>query len=168
LNCDICGKEILGQAFKVRVEGAKLLVCGRCQRLGTPYQEDPITVRQPLRKTVIPRVLHRKAPDLPKEMEELEIAEDYPERVRRHRMKLGLSQEDLAGRVKEKLSVIQKIETGKMTPDTRLCRGLEHELRVKLLVPRKEPSAPKQAAPSEVTLGDIIRIKGKSEREGSP
>jgi len=38
---------------------------------------------------------------------------------------------------------------------------LEHELRIKLLIPRKETAVPKMAAPAEVTLGDIIRIKGK-------
>jgi len=110
----------------------------------------------------MPRVTQRKAPELPKGMEEFDIAENYSDLVRRGRMKLGLSQEDLAKRVKEKLSVIQKIEMGKMAPDTRLCRELEHELKVKLLVPRKESAAPKTAAPAEVTLGDIIRIKGKS------
>lgn len=163
MNCDICGRDIVGQAFRVRVEGAKLLVCSSCQRLGKPYKEDPITIRPPLRGTTVPRPMRRKAPELPKGMDEFDVAEDYAERVRRQRMKLGLSQEDLARRVREKLSVIQKIETGKMAPDTRLCRELEHELKVKLLVPRKEaPEVPKKAAPTEVTLGDIIRIKDKS------
>ena len=78
-------------------------------------------------------------------------------------MKLGLSQDELAKRVKEKLSVMQKIETGKMTPNTKLCRELEHELKIKLLVQRKEtPEVPKTEAPAEITLGDILRIKDKS------
>jgi putative transcription factor len=101
---------------------------------------------------------------LPKEIDELDLADDYSARVRDRRMKLGLSQEELAKRVKEKLSVIQKIETGKMAPNTRLCRELEHELRVKLLVPRKEAVVP-TTTPTEVTLGDIIRIKGKSKAD---
>jgi putative transcription factor len=161
LNCDICGRDISGQAFKVKVEGAKLLVCNRCQRLGTPYTEEPV-VRPPMsRPAFSPRTAPRRAPELPKGMAELEIVEDCADRVRRHRMKAGLSQEELAKRVKEKLSVIQKIETGKMTPDTKLCRELEHELKIKLLVPRKEVSEVPKATPPEVTLGDIIRIKGK-------
>ncbi len=94
-------------------------------------------------------------------MEEFDVAENYSDLVRRGRIKLGLSQEDVAKRVREKLSVIQKIETGKVAPETRLCRELEHELKIKLLVPRKEAEAPKTSAPSELTLGDIIRIKGK-------
>jgi len=78
-------------------------------------------------------------------------------------MKLGWSQDDLAKKVKEKLSVIQKIETGKITPDTQLCRRLQHELKIKLLVPRKEAPAPKISTPTELTLGDIVKIKGKPE-----
>ncbi len=98
---------------------------------------------------------------MPRGMEESDVAEDYSNLVRSHRMKMGLSQEELAKRVKERLTVIQKIETGKIAPDSKLCRELEHELRIKLLVPRKAIPAPKMAAPAEVTLGDIIRVKEK-------
>jgi putative transcription factor len=145
-----------------------MLVCGKCQKLGKPYQEEPqaprmITSRRP---NFQPRVSQRRMAELPKEMDELEVSDNFSELVRKHRMKLGLSQEDLAKRVKEKLSVIQKIETGKMAPDSRLCRELEHELKVKILVPRKETiEVPKSAAPKEVTLGDIMRVKGKAKTE---
>jgi putative transcription factor len=170
LNCDICGREIVGQAFKVKVEGAKMLVCRSCQSLGKPYEED-IAVQRP-RPTFtgvvrLPRVPERRTAELPKEIEELDIAENFSDLVRKGRMKLGWSQEDLAKKVKEKLSVIQKIETGKMTPDTQLCRQLQHELKIKLLVPRKETPQPKIAAPAEVTLGDIVKIKGKHENSTS-
>lgn len=145
-----------------------MLVCGKCQTLGRPYQEEPHTPRManPARLNLQPRVGQRRQAALPKEMNELEVVEDFSKLVLKHRMKSGLSQEELAKRVNEKLSVIQKIETGKMAPDSRLCRKLEHELRVKLLVPRKESTeVPKSAAPTEVTLGDIIRIKGKTKPE---
>ena len=165
MNCDICGREISVQAFKVKVEGAKLLVCSRCQRLGTPYVEEAVVKRPLTRGLPPPRAAPRRAPELPRGMEELDITEDCAGIVRHQRMKLGLSQEELAKRVKEKLSVIQKIETGKMAPDTKLCRELEHELRIKLLVPRKEISdVPSASPPAEVTLGDIMRIKGKAKQ----
>ena len=169
MNCDICGRQITGPAFKVRVEGAKMLVCASCKHLGKPYVEDV----QPSTRTRNPRALRiptaiRKAPELPKDMQELEVAEDYPSIIRHKRMKLDLSQEELAKRVKEKLSVIQKIETGKMAPDTKLCRELQHELKVTLLVPRKEAALPKTTAPAELTLGDIIRVKDKSKSNDTP
>lgn len=163
LNCDICGRVIVGPAFRVRVEGAKMLVCSSCQHLGKPYQEERSVPTRPYAPSTLrmPKAIHRRAPELPRGMEESDVAEDYSNLVRSHRMKMGLSQEELAKRVKERLTVIQKIETGKIAPDSKLCRELEHELRIKLLVPRKAIPAPKMAAPAEVTLGDIIRVRGK-------
>ncbi len=78
------------------VEGAKMLVCGRCQRLGKPYVEEP-TFKRPLPRGIVgPRVTQRRAPDLPRGMDETDIVEDCADRVRRQRMKLGLSQDQLA------------------------------------------------------------------------
>jgi len=148
------------------VEGAKLMVCSACQRLGKPYDEEPPATPTPSRAITFPRVISKKAHELPKGMEELDIAEDYAVRVRRERMKMGLTQGELAQRVKEKLSVIQKIETGRITPDTRLCRALEHELRIKLLVPRKEATeVPMIGTPAGVTLGEIVKIKSRSKTD---
>jgi putative transcription factor len=168
LNCDICGRDIGGQAFKVEVEGAKMLVCHTCQNLGKPYKEEQKAVPQPQRQpvravTYSPTPLSKRKIELPREMDQFDLADDIAQRVRKYRTKLGLSQADLAKRVKVKLSVIQKIETGKIAPDTRLCRALEHELKVKLLLPHAETEeVPKGSPPSEVTLGDIMKIKDKT------
>lgn len=167
MNCDICGREIVGPAFKVKVEGAKMLVCHSCQHLGEPYQEDPVLQRPRPGIVRLARIPVRRPAELPKEIQELDIAENFADIIRKRRMKLGMSQEDLANRVKEKLSVIQKIEMGKIAPETRLCRELQHELKIKLLVPRKEEPSPKMAAPSEITLGDIIKIKGQPDEDAA-
>ena len=155
----------MGQVFRVKVEGAKMVVCRNCQTLGKPYQEDPVPQRPRSSVGYVRpyRLPERKPAELPKEIQELDVAENFSELVRKGRMKLGWSQEQLAMKVNEKHSVILKIETGKITPDTQLCRRLQHELKIKLLVPRKEAPAPKTAAPAEVTLGDIVKIKGKPE-----
>ena len=127
----------------------------------------PLT-QNPMKKTIFFIPTRKKTAELPKEMDQLDIADDFAERVRKYRSKLGLSQEELAKRVKEKLSVIQKVETGKISPNSRLCRALEHELKVKLLVPHAEiEDVPKGIAPTEVTLGDIVRVKGKTKSEQS-
>ncbi len=66
-------------------------------------------------------------------------------------------------RIGEKVSVLQKIESGKMTPDIRLAQKLEHALKVKLLVPPKGQELPPTslAVPHEVTLGDVVQLKEK-------
>jgi len=139
-----------------------MLVCRNCQTLGKPYQEDPAPqLPRSIGFARLQRVPERRHAELPKEVQELDVAENFSDLVRKQRMKLGWSQQELASKVKEKLSVIQKIETGKITPNTQLCRQLQHELKIKLLIPRKEAPAPKIATPTEVTLGDIVKIKGR-------
>jgi len=150
-----------------------MLVCGNCRKLGKSYKEDSPPKRTYVPHSASPSIrtmnppIRRKNPQLPRELNELDLADDLAEKVRKHRTNLGMSQEELAKRVKEKLSVIQKIETGKIAPDTRLCRALEHELKVKLLVPHDEGETPKSSAPADVTLGDIIQVKDKTKAEGS-
>ncbi len=84
---------------------------------------------------------------------------------------MGLSQQDLAFKAKEKVTVIQKIEIGKMLPTMRLTKELEHILRVKLLVPKEEVEPEvvpiRQAGDPGATLGDValVRHKEASERD---
>jgi len=104
----------------------------------------------------------------PREIRELDLAENYPQIIQKGRKKHGLSQEDLAMKVKERLSIMQKIELGKMVPNMRLAKALEHVLRIKLLVPSSEPPPPKPTASGgkEVTLADIAIIRKRREEAG--
>ena len=103
----------------------------------------------------------------PREVQELDIADNYTQIIQKARRKHGLSQEDLAMKVKEHLSVIQKIELGKMVPNMRLAKDLEHVLRIKLLVLTSEPPVPKLTlgATKEVTLADVARIRNREGKE---
>lgn len=164
MNCDICGRDILGNPLNVQVEGAKLTVCSDCADLGEPYVEE--RSGRPLLRARRPSGPVRKLRQerLPKEVEEYDLAEDCSARVAKARRKMGMSQEELAKKVNEKLSVIQKIESGKMVPDMRLLHLLEHVLRVKLLVPKAEVplTEPLQAGSAARTLGDVARFRGKT------
>jgi putative transcription factor len=115
-------------------------------------------------RPVAPKLADRRAL---REVQELDIADNYPQIMQKARRKLGMSQEDLAMKVKEHLSVIQKIELGKMGPDMRLAKALEHVLRVKLLVLTSEPPVPKPApgATKEVTLADVAKIRKKGGKD---
>jgi putative transcription factor len=115
-------------------------------------------------RPVAPKLADRRAL---REVQELDIADNYPQIMQKARRKLGMSQEDLAMKVKEHLSVIQKIELGKMGPDMRLAKALEHVLRVKLLVLTSEPPVPKPApgATKEVTLADVAKIQKKGGKD---
>jgi len=152
-----------------------MMACESCARLGTPYQEPKVAAVVPSIATAKPKppIRQRPIPPLPadrrapREVQELEVADNYPLIIQKGRKKQKLNQEDLAMKVKERLSIIQKIELGKMVPDMRLARTLEHVLRVKLLVPRSELPAPKlpMNARKEVTLADVARIRKKEGKD---
>lgn len=161
MRCEVCGSRIHGTPYKAVIEGAKLMVCGECVKLGSIFWEaksEP-RLKKVAKRLPQPMLSAKKKPV--KLQETLELVEDFSSRVRQAREKLGLSQEDLGRKLNEKVSVLRKIESGKMTPDHRLAEKLEHALKVKLLVPFSEPKvSPKiLSRPTEVTLGDIINVR---------
>jgi len=84
----------------------------------------------------MPRTKGRRRLELPGE--DLELVEDFGELVRRARIKLGLTQQDLAAQLNEKLTVIKKIEAGQFRPSIQLARKLEKFLKIQLLAPVEE------------------------------
>jgi putative transcription factor len=171
LFCEICGREIVGKPGRSLVEGARLIVCQQCSDIGTRLPSFPDRPA-PRRPSVVPsHTSHTHAPieKLPKAVEESDLIEEYPIVIKEARAKLGLSQQDLAFKAKEKVTMIQKIEIGKMLPPMRLAKELEHILRVRLLVPKDEldiPAPPRRQAPSPgVTLGDVALVRRKEESD---
>lgn len=161
MNCEICGSEIYGPSKRIILEGSKLLVCIKCSSLGEPDINVERFPSRTKRRTLETPVKTRTGESrLPREVEELEVAEDFPKMIKEAREKKKMSQQDLARTVKERLSIIQKIELGKMTPDLRISRALEHTLRIKLLLPRSEtPVETDRPDQTGLTLGDVIQYK---------
>lgn len=96
--------------------------------------------------------------------EDLELIENYGELVREARTRMGLTQDELASQIGEKLTVIKKIEHGELRPSIELARKLEKFLKIRLLVPaEEEPSSElkkylaRPGAISGVSLGDLIK-----------
>jgi putative transcription factor len=163
LYCEVCGSEIVGRPGRSLVEGATLIVCQQCSSLGKELPGFPERKPRTARLGLMPS--HTKTPieSLPKSIEESDLVDDYSRVVKYAREKLGMSQTDLAFKAKEKLTVIQKIELGKILPTMRLTKELEHILRVKLLAPRAELEVStlpvRQVGSRELTLGDIALVR---------
>jgi len=68
----------------------------------------------------------------------------------------------LAEKVKESVTTIKRIESGKLRPTIDLAKRLEEVLRIKLLVPSvEEELGPREAHTKKyVTLGEIVAIRG--------
>jgi putative transcription factor len=171
LQCEVCGRKIIGKSYNVIIEGAKLTVCSECAKLGKVYYEEPkpkATLPR-LKTKATPLRVQPKKPQAPVVDTSLELVEDFDVRIRQAREKLGLSHEDLGKRINEKVSLLKKIETGKMTPDNRLATILEHALKVKLIVQAKEEKVPQtkiaKIAGHELTLGDLIQLNKKQKED---
>src|SRR5437870_11986357 len=160
----MCGREIVSKPGRAVVEGAALIVCQQCSSIGTKLPGFPDRPRRPV---IAPSHTHAPIERLPYAVEESDLIEEYSRVIKEGREKLGISQQNLAFKAKETLTVIQKTEMGKMLSTMRLSKALEHILRVRLLVPREEldlPSPPRKASqPPIVTLGDVALVKHKQD-----
>ena len=167
-TCEVCGRKIVGKPLKAMIGGARMIVCTDCAKLGSVYWEDKPKRQRSAKKAVkpLPKISIRKAP-APTLSEDLELTENFGARIREARREAGLSHEDLGRKIRERVSVLSKIETGKMTPNHLLAQKLEHALKVTLLVPPSEPKAARGflSKPRGVTLGDIVNLKKKGKAE---
>jgi putative transcription factor len=162
LNCEICGKEIIGKPYNRVVEGVKMVLCEKCAFHGESYFQ-PIVPSKLSKPTGLKAVSKPKTPAVNKEYLELEVVSDYFMRIKSTREKIGLTQEEFAKKLNEKLSVIQKIEVGKIVPDINLARKIENLLKIKLLIStQEEKSGCKTIEKPTLTLGDLAKIKYKS------
>lgn len=91
-----------------------------------------------------------------------ELVQNFYEVIHRARQSHGWTQEELASMVKEKSSLIGKIERGEIVPEDGVRRKLEHSLAIKLTERLAEHKLDVQT-PKELTLGEIVVIKRKKE-----
>jgi putative transcription factor len=148
MMCDMCGAE--DDLFKADVEGTILNVCKNCARYGKVLARIAVPVKEK------PKSMAR-AP-VPEKGELIQVlVEDYPERVKKAREKIGLMQKELAVRMAEKESMIQKVESGQIEPSLELARKFENHLRIKLVEQHEEKKDKKYKAGSGgMTIGDIL------------
>jgi putative transcription factor len=162
----MCGETIRGTPKLVRVEGAELQVCSKCEKYGTEVQQ--------VRRTDLKRPATSRAPGAPapspasqaayrkRDLFDYmggEIIEDYAAVIRKARMEKGLSQKDLAMQMKEKEHLIKKIENGELIPEENVRKKIEKVLEIKLVdssVSEEEKKIQNKMAP---TLGDVTIIR---------
>jgi putative transcription factor len=169
LHCEVCGRQIAGNAYRVVIEGAKMVTCAKCANLGSAHWEPASksfksSAERRFRTTVKSVPVRRKSSV--RVSEDVVVVEGFGSLVRGAREKSGLSHEDLGRKIQEKVSVIKKIESGRMAPDHRLAAKLEHALGVKLLVPLVEPETTFTSSSHSkgITLGEIVRLKNGRRR----
>jgi putative transcription factor len=167
-TCEVCGREVQS-VQEVTLEGAKLLACSRCAKLGQPISKSQAAPGSP-RPMSAARVgsqdfrtspLHRE-PLKPRRAErEIVPVENFAALVRKAREERGLSHKEVARQLNERESVIAKLETGKMTPTTNLARRMERLFKLTLLEEAESLDAFPSKSPSSTTFGDVVEVRKK-------
>ncbi len=144
--CEMCGKEVESTA-RVKVEGSVLRLCPDCSKFGEILDPPPapaLAPGVPRPRAAAPGGATRAGSggrrleerDLYADIGEMELAPDWPKRIRVAREKLTWTPEVLGKKLNEKKSVVLKLEAGSMRPSDALVRKIEHLLQVRL---RAEP-----------------------------
>ncbi len=147
------------------------MACNECAKLGRIIWEEETKHGQDNRKATVgfvPRRTQKKPSEAQLDPNQ-ELVEDYGSKIRKVRENQGLSQKELGKKIKEKASVVRKIEAGKATPSNTLITKLEHVLKIKLLVSVSEEKPQQTMIPTpkspSMTFGDLLQLKEKKAEE---
>lgn len=147
----MCGAS--GKLYKTIVEEAELSLCENCNRFGkvvSVVKEDNTNVNS----TKVYTEPATEVMDI--------LVDDYAEKIRKKRERLGLNQKEFAKKLNEKESVVQKIESGHFEPSIDLARKIGSFLKIRLIEEYKELHEKQAQTKSEnFTIGDIIKTKEK-------
>jgi putative transcription factor len=178
VQCEMCGAET-GSPKTVKVEGAELDVCEDCTDFGTEVREDPsssastkystsssdsgdssgTTTRSSGGRSGGSSGGGSRGSEMMDDVEAL--ATDYDERIRAAREDAGLSQEELAGELNEKASLIRKLERGDMLPSDDVQTKIERNLDISLAggAGGEEGDWESDSEAGSYTLGDMVERK---------
>ena len=140
-ECNICGARNANR--KARIEEVILTVCNNCVNLG---EEIPM----------IKIKIARKSPQKIRELEET-IVPTFSKVIKAERERHNISQEELAKKLSEKVSVIRRIEEG-WEPSLTLVKKLEKFFNMKLTEKIDEQRTSKKEERKSLTIGDIVEI----------
>jgi putative transcription factor len=158
-QCEICGAEIAGLPQRIVIDRSTLDVCKSCARFGKP--EDKWT---PVPRKMVPveRAFIVKRPQPRDQFKDLvELVPEFGRKIRNAREALGMSPEQLGLRIKEKATLLKKIEREDISPEDEVRKKLEKELKIKLTDQASESRVKAGSAGRGLTLGDIASIKRK-------
>lgn len=155
-NCDICGKT--SELVITEIGGVEVEACSACSGFGKVKQKTRIEEK------FEQHIMRRERRNAPRPTEVIPlIVEDFSQRIKKRRERLGLKQAELAKKLAEKESVISSLESGSMEPSVALAQKIERILSLKLIdtEEQKAPSVVMHEKSAGLTLGDMIKIRKK-------
>ncbi len=162
--CELCGADV-PRLKNVAIDATILSVCSSCSRFGDEVST-PALRQSTMPPIIAQRLEARQRRMTPKDVYaqggELELVDDFPQRIRQARDSRGWKQADLGAKINERASVIAKLESGAITPGDALVRKIERELGIRLKERVQPVAVKKQAASGGLTLGDLMKMGDES------
>ena len=161
MQCEICGVEIRGKPLCITIDNSELQVCQKCAFYGKAADKwTPVSRKvSPVVRTV-PRAEKKPRKDFFDILKD-ELMDNYDHIIREAREARGWSQEDLAENIKEKVSLIKKIERREIVPEDSVRKKLEYTLNIKLTERVDMTEQEVSLLRKDTTLGDIVKIRRK-------
>ncbi|MHA1154695.1 MAG: multiprotein bridging factor aMBF1 [Candidatus Heimdallarchaeota archaeon] len=184
MSCEMCGTFVGPDLVELKVDNVRMLLCRECSKFGTKAssnshgliddsEESAVTfvksnpggkgpsVSHVKTKTGIQQQSTTRRKRYRDSLDSDEVlVEDYGTVIKNARKAKGLSLEDFAQMINEKLSLMQKIEKSEFNPPQKILVKIERKLHITL---REEASAPIYTGTSvkSTTLGDVVKLKKK-------
>jgi putative transcription factor len=171
----MCGAETASPKT-VKIEGAEIEVCSDCAEFGTEVRQESSSSSSTKYSTGSSGSSSsssssgsssggssgggRRRRDMFDQMDE--IVQDYDQRIRSARESTGLTQEELAGELNEKVSLIRKLERGDVLPSDDVQKKLERKLSISLTEGGSVDDDAEWeggASTGAYTLGDVVKRK---------
>ena len=139
-ECELCGAKA---SKKAKVEGTVLDVCENCVKYGKEVKE--VEYKRPVKKI------------LRLDGEDQVMVKDFHKLIRHSREKRKLTQEDLAKKLNEKLSLIKRVEDG-WHPSNKTIDKIEKFFNIKIREEAVELIHEQKQNAKSLTIGDVIEI----------
>lgn len=144
-KCELCGEEA-DSTTKVKIEGAKMKVCGSCEEIGETIETKKKT--------------KSKKKERSRKRNNETLANDYGEKIKQARESRELSIKELADQLNEKNSVLKKVEREELKPDKSLAQKISGELDIEIYVnPEVNEYEDTSSDSRKATLGDVADVK---------
>lgn len=150
-SCHVCGNDAIGNGW---VEGAKVALCGRCERYASKFELD--SAHRPVAR------MAQKKPALA----EARFVPGFGQKLKEAREKKGLSRDQLGKKLLVSEADLRAFEEERRNPLPELTKKLEYLLGVTLVFSDLEKEIQRQQQKpvfrgQELTLGDMIKFKKK-------
>lgn len=159
----MCGKPIKGNPIRIKIDNAAMDVCKECSKFGKVQKVPQPKYRSSNNKSKSKRTNNYQKRNYGRRNDEPteELIEDYGSIIKNARESKKLSREQLGEKINEKVSVITRVESEKMTPDIKLAKKFEKALNITLIEKMEtlDLESFRNIAQGQNTLASVVKIK---------